>query len=63
MSRFRAGSPSWLVYFTSQKVSECRQESEVLLIACALRDLNIYTIPTTKGDIKNILHLGPASVV
>lgn len=62
MNRFRAGSPPWLVYFSPQKVSECRQENEVLFIECALGDLNIYTIPTTKGGIKNILHLGPPSV-
>lgn len=58
MGRVTAGSPSLLVYFTSQNVSEYWQESEVLFSEYALGDLNIYTIPTTKDDIKSILYSG-----
>lgn len=35
-----------------------RQESEVLFTECGLGDIDIYTTPTTKGDIKNILLSG-----
>lgn len=35
-----------------------RQESEVLCIECGPGDLDVYTIPTTKGDIENMLLSG-----
>lgn len=56
VSRFRARSPILLVDFSKKFITQTGKWGSVYGVC--LRDLNIYTVPTTKGDVKGILHLG-----